>query len=136
MKTSISDERKMELFRTMARAWHEQDWETCAGLFAPDGILHSVMLAPVVGRQTIFDRISKLGGANKRVTLNIERMGVIDGALVVQRVDEITIDGRRGDCPAVGVIEFDGDKIQCWRDYYDRNMLARAAGHDTPKVQS
>jgi limonene-1,2-epoxide hydrolase len=135
MSSSISDARKIEIFRTMARAWHEQDWETCASLFAPDGILHSVMLEPVVGRQTIYDRISRLGGKHKSVTLNIERIGVIDGAVVVQRVDEIVIDGRRGECPAVGVIEFEGDRIARWRDYYDRNMLAGAAGHGSTEAR-
>ena len=128
MTDNVSDERKIEIFRTMARAWQAQDWTTCANLFAPDGVLHSVMLEPVVGRDTIYARISKLGAPNKRVTLDIQRMGVIDGALFVQRVDEIVIDGKVGRCPSMGVIEFVGDKIARWSDYYDRNQLARAAG--------
>lgn len=129
--TELDDAGKIAVFRRMARAWHEQDWRTCADLFAPDGVLHSVMLEPVVGRQTIHDRISKLGGSHKSVTLNIRRIGVIDGALVVERTDEITIDGRRGECPAVGVLEFEGDRIKRWSDYYDRAQLGRAAGHAT-----
>jgi limonene-1,2-epoxide hydrolase len=129
MSDAISDARKIEIFRTMAQAWHEQDWATCAALFAEDGVLHSVMLPPVVGRQTILERISRLGGAHKKVTLNIQRIGVVDGALFVQRVDEIVIDGRRGECPSVAVVEFRGDRIVRWSDYYDRNQLARAAGY-------
>ena len=129
MSESITDAEKIEVFRRMARAWHEQDWDTCAALFAPDGVLHSVMLEPVVGRQTIHERISRLGGAHKKVTLNIERIGVVDGAVVVQRIDEVVIDGRRGTCPAVGVIEFEGGRIARWRDYYDRAQLSRAAGY-------
>ena len=128
MTDTVSDERKIEVFRTMARAWHEQDWDTCASLFAPDGVLHSVMLPPVVGRDTIHARISRLGSPHKKVTLNIQRIGVVDGVLFVQRVDEIVIDGRRGECPSVAVVEFAGDKIARWSDYYDRNQLARAAG--------
>jgi limonene-1,2-epoxide hydrolase len=130
----ISDAQKIAIFRRMAQAWHEQDWATCADLFATDGVLHSVMLQPVAGRQTILERISKLGAANKTVTLNIERIGVVDGVLFVQRVDEIVIDGRRGTCPAMAVIEFDGDRIARWSDYYDRNQLARAAGY-TPEQE-
>lgn len=125
----ISDERKIEIFRTMASAWQAQDWDTCAGLFAPDGVLHSVMLEPVVGRETIRARIGKLGGAHKHVTLDIRRIGVVDGVLFVQRVDRIVIDGRAGECPAVAVVEFSGDRIARWSDYYDRSQLARAAGY-------
>lgn len=126
---SISAERKIEIFRTMAQAWQAQDFRTCADLFAPEGALHSVMLEPVVGRETIYNRISKLGGPGKRVTLNIHRIGVLGDALFVERTDEIVIGEHRGSCPAVGVLEFQGDKIIRWRDYYDRAQLERAAGH-------
>jgi limonene-1,2-epoxide hydrolase len=129
MSKPLSDEQKIAVFRRMAQAWQDQDWPACADLFAPDGVLHSVMLEPVVGRQAIYDRISKLGGANKKVTLHIHRIGVIDGALFCERTDEIVKDGRRGESPVVGVIEFEGDRIRLWREYYDRAQLARAAGY-------
>lgn len=129
-----SEERQVEVFRAMAEAWHAQDWDTCASLFAEDGVLHSVMLPPIVGRQAIHERIRKLGAPNKKVTLNIQRIGTMGGALFVQRVDEIVIDGRRGECPVVGVIEFRGDRIARWSDYYDRATLARAASY-TPEQE-
>ena len=115
----MTDQDKVAVFRRMAQAWHDQDWRTCAELFAPDGVLHSVMLEPAVGRQAIYDRISKLGGAHKKVTLRIHRIGVIDGALFAERTDEIVRDGKRGTSPVVGVLEFEGDKIALWREYYD-----------------
>ena len=89
MSTDTDDQKKMAVFRTMARAWHEQDWDTCASLFAPDGVLHSKMLAPIEGRDTIHARISKLGGDHKRVTLHIHRMGVIDGVLFVDHISAL-----------------------------------------------
>ena len=135
MIDSITDEQKIAVFREMARAWQAQEWRTCADLFAPDGILHSVMLEPVVGRETIYNRISKLGGAHKKVTLNIRRIGVIDGVLFVQRTDEIVIHGKSGSCPTTGVLEFSGDKIARWSDYYDRAQLGRAAGYTPEQVQ-
>jgi len=131
---TIDDAQKIAVFRKMAQAWHDQDWDTCASLFAPDGVLHSVMLEPVVGRDTIYARISKLGAPNKKVTLNIHRIGVVDGVLFVERTDEIVIDGRRGACPAVAVVEFAGDRIKLWRDYYDRATLARAAGYSAEQA--
>jgi limonene-1,2-epoxide hydrolase len=135
MNEPTRQQRQIEVFRTMGRAWHEQQWRTCADLFAPDGVLHSVMLEPITGREAIFERISKLGGAHKKVTLRIQRIGTIDGALFVERVDEIVNDGRRGECPVVGVLEFDDDdRILRWRDYYDRAQLSRAAGYGTEQA--
>lgn len=132
---SMTDDDKIAIFHRMAQAWHEQDWRTCADLFAPDGVLHSVMLEPVVGRQAIYDRISKLGGANKKVTLHIRRIGVIDGALFTERTDEIVLDGRRGEAPVVGILEFQDGKITLWREYYDRAQLMRAAGHGSAEQE-
>lgn len=129
MTTTLSDAQKIETFREMARAWQAQDWDRVSGLFAPDGVLHSVMLEPVVGRQAIHDRIVKLGGPDKRVTLHIHRIGVIDGVLFAERTDEIVVNGRQGLSPVVGVIEFNGPHIALWREYYDRAQLARAAGY-------
>jgi limonene-1,2-epoxide hydrolase len=128
----IDDERKIQTFRTLAQAWHDQDWRTIADLFAPDGVLHSVMLEPIVGREAIHQRICRLSAPNKRVTLKIHRIGVIDGALFVERSDEVEIDGRVGVSPVVGVVTFAGDRIALWREYYDRAQLARAAGY-TPE---
>ena len=136
MATMPTDEKKMETFREMARAWKAQDWDRVASLFAPDGVLHSVMLEPVVGREAIHSRISKLGGPHKRVTLHIHRMGVIDGALFVERTDEIVVHGRQGLSPVVGGVEFVGPHIALWREYYDRAQLARAAGYDQSTERS
>jgi len=131
---ATSEAAKIAMFRRMAQAWHDQDWDTCASLFAPDGVLHSVMLEPVVGRDTIHARISKLGAANKKVTLNIHRIGVVGEVLFVERTDEIVIDGRHGACPAVAVVEFRDGLIAKWSDYYDRATLARAAGYSAEQA--
>ena len=93
-----------------------------------DDITRSVLTQIIVEE---YNRISKLGGAHKEVTLRIHRIGSIDGALVVERTDEIVLNGVKGECPVVGVLEFTGDKIALWRDYYDRAQLERAAGHAT-----
>lgn len=134
MSSTISDAQKIAIFREMARAWEAKEWRTCADLFMPDGVLHSVMLEPVVGREAIYQRIVKLEAPNKEVKLHLHRMGVIDGALFVERTDEIVLDGISRSAPVVGVLVFEGSKISLWREYYDRAQLMRAAGH-APEAQ-
>jgi len=128
MSQDVNDATKIAAFKEMARAWQAQDWRACADLFAPEGVLHSVMLEPIVGRENIYQRICKLSAPNKQVVLNIHRIGVIDGALFVERTDEIVIDGRRGESPVVGVLNFDGDKIANWREYFDLNQFMNQMG--------
>ena len=135
MPAAITDAQKIAVFREMARAWQAKEWRTCANLFAPQGVLHSVMLDPVVGREVIYERIRKLEAPNKNVFLRIHRIGVIDGALFVEREDEIVLDGTSRSAPVVGVLTFEGSHIILWREYYDRAQLMRTAGH-APAAQA
>lgn len=124
----LTDDQKIAVFRAMADAWHRKDWRACADLLAPDGVLQSMMLEPVVGRETFHERIRKMEQPNKDVTLHIQRIGVIGGALFVERSDEVVIDGVSRRIPVVGVLEFRGPLISLWREYYDRAQLLRAQG--------
>lgn len=135
MQAQISDADKIALFHKMARGWEAKEWRTCADLFTPDGVLHSVMIDPVVGRETIYQRMVGLTKPNKEVRLLIHRIGVIDGALFVERHDEIILDGVSRKAPVVGVLEFEGSHISLWREYYDRAQLMRAAGHAPEAAQ-
>jgi len=128
MTSTLNDDQKIAVFRQMANAWEHKQWRTCADLLTPDGVLQSMMLEPVVGRETFYSRISKMAAPNKAVTLHISRIGVIDGAVVVERRDEIVIDGVSRSIPVVGILEFEGPLISIWREYYDRAQLLRAQG--------
>lgn len=125
----LSDEQKIEVFKKMKAAWERKDWRACVDLIASNGVLHSVMLEPAVGREVLFERFANLAKPNKDVKIHIHRIGVVDGALFVERTDELIIDGVSRTVPVVGVLEFEGEHISLWREYYDRAQMMRAAGH-------
>ena len=128
MTASLSDEQKIAVGREMAAAWKALDWRKVADMFTPDGVLHSMMVEPIVGREAIYKRVSGLGDGLDSITLNISHMGVIDGILYMERVDEFVIRGRAGSAPVMGVLEFDGPLISVWREYYDRAHLLKNMG--------
>jgi len=128
MSATLSDAEKIAKGREMAEAWRRMDWRKVADMFAPDGVLHSMMVDPIVGREAVFKRVSGLGDGLESITLNIRHMGVVDGALFMERTDEFVIRGRPGSAPVVGVLEFDGPLIKVWREYYDRAHLLKAMG--------
>ena len=128
MATSLTDEQKIAAGREMAAAWKAIDWRKVADMFTPDGVLHSMMVEPIVGREAIYKRVSGLGDGLDSITLNISHMGVIDGILYMERVDEFVIRGRAGSAPVMGVLEFDGPLISVWREYYDRAHLLKNMG--------
>ena len=128
MPITLSDEQKIAAGREMAEAWRVLDWRKVADMFTPDGVLHSMMVDPVVGRDAVYKRVSGLGDGLESITLNIRHMGVIDGVLYMERVDEFVIRGKTGSAPVVGVLEFEGPLIKIWREYYDRAHLLKAMG--------
>ncbi len=128
MAAGLSDEQKTAKGREMAAAWKAMDWRKVADMFTPDGVLHSMMVEPIVGREAVYKRVSGLGDGLESITLNISHMGVIDGVLYMERVDEFVIRGRAGSAPVVGVLEFDGPLISVWREYYDRAHLLKNMG--------
>lgn len=128
MSEMLTDEQKVAVGREMAEAWRALDWRKVADMFTPDGVLHSMMVEPIVGREAVYKRVSGLGEGLDSITLNIRHMGVIDGALFMERLDEFVIRGRPGSAPVVGVLEFEGPLIKVWREYYDRNHLLKAMG--------
>lgn len=128
MSTTLTDEQKIAVFRDMVSNWQDKQWRKCADLLAPDGVLQSMMIDPVVGREVFYERMVGHAAPNKKVVLHVHRVGVVDGAVVSERTDEIIIDGVSRSCPVVGIMEFDGPFIKHWREYYDRNQLLKAQG--------
>lgn len=55
---SGADEAKLAVVRAMMQAWHDLDWKRVGELFTEDGVLHSMMVPPVVGRAAIAARIA------------------------------------------------------------------------------
>ena len=124
-----TDASRIAVAREMIAAWKSADWRKVGDLFAENGVLRSMMLEPVVGREAIYKRIAALGaGAPDGVTLDVAHMGVIDGLVFIERTDRFVYKGKPGAVPVVGVLDIRDGKVQEWREYYDRAELERALG--------
>lgn len=126
---SSKDEKALAVVREMVQAWNDQNWDKFGELFAPDGVLHSMMLDPIVGREPVASRIKALGAGVEWIELELEHIGVIDGRVYIERKDRFIYNGHRGDVPVMGVLVINDDGlVQLWRDYYDRAQLLREMG--------
>jgi limonene-1,2-epoxide hydrolase len=119
---------KIEVVQNMIDAWNTRNWQRVGDLFTEDGILHSMMTDPIVGRKTISDRISAMGAGISSITLHIRNVGRVGDVVVIERVDEFVYKGHEGKVPVVGVLVVEGDKIKEWREYYDHAQLSGAMG--------
>ncbi|WP_296596330.1 SgcJ/EcaC family oxidoreductase [Phenylobacterium sp.] len=124
-----TDASRIAVVKEMIAAWKAADWKKVGDLFAEDGVLHSMMIEPVKGREAIYQRIAALGkGAPGGVVLDVSHMGVIDGLVFIERVDRFTYNGKPGAVPVVGILDVQDGKVKAWREYYDRAQLLKEMG--------
>src|SRR4051812_32099778 len=117
---SADDHAKVAVVRDILDSWSAQDWARVESLFAPDGVLHSVMSEPVVGRAAFADRLRVLHEGLERIQLHIKAIGVVDGRVFVERVDDFDVNGHHGEVPVVGVLRVEDGLVTEWLEYYDR----------------
>lgn len=115
--------------KKMIAQWEKLDGDAIADMFTEDGVLHSMMIAPIKGRENIRPRMKFLVENATHMRLNI-RTWATSGAdtVIIERTDEFTFKGRHGKVPVVGVLVIAGDKVKEWREYYDRAELLGAMG--------
>lgn len=122
-------DRNVTVVKKMIDRWEKLDGDGIADMFTEDGVLHSMMIAPIKGRENIRPRMKFLVENATHMRLNI-RTWATSGAdtVIIERTDEFTFKGRHGKVPVVGVLVIQGDKVKEWREYYDRAELLGAMG--------
>lgn len=123
-----TDAQKLATVRQMIDAWNQRNWQQVYDLFAQDGVLQSMMLPPTVGREAIQQRIGALAKGIDTIELRVRHIGVVDGVVFVERVDDFVYRGKHGAVPVVGVVEVEQGRVKAWREYYDRAQLIEAMG--------
>jgi limonene-1,2-epoxide hydrolase len=111
--SEADDARKVEVGQAMIAAWNAMDWDAAAALMTEDAVLHSMMIDPIVGSS---------------IDLQVRNMGVVNGTLYMERLDTFVCNGKPGATPVCGALEFEGDRIKVWREYYDRHHLLSEMG--------
>ncbi|GGI78355.1 hypothetical protein GCM10007973_13830 [Polymorphobacter multimanifer] len=125
---TMSTDPKIAVVEKMIDAWNTRNWQLVGDLFAEDGVLHSMMIEPVVGRAAIASRINAMGAGISQITLDIQRIGRVGDAVIIERVDRFTYKGHTGEVPVVGILTVEGNHVKVWREYYDRAQLVAAMG--------
>ncbi|MFN2329721.1 MAG: SgcJ/EcaC family oxidoreductase [Chromatocurvus sp.] len=119
----------------MVEAWNAVDLDRVIELFTPDGVLHSMMTEPVVGRDELRSHLQPLFDGIEELNLNLSRIVVDGDTVIIERVDEFVFKGKRGSVPVVGVLLIRDDAVAEWREYYDRVQLLTEMGMIPPAAE-
>jgi len=124
----MTNDEKIAVVQEILDSWSAQDWARVEALFAPDGVLQSVMSEPVVGRAAFAERLTVLARGLERIKLHIKAIGIIGGRVWVERVDDFDTNGHHGEVPVVGILSVENGMVTQWLEYYDRATLLRGMG--------
>lgn len=126
---AVEEPKEVQLARLALTTYEQMDWDEWVQLFAEDGMLHSVMRDPFVGREALKKRMIEfhhgIGIEPGTTSLKIRNIGkVADNVVMVERLDVWYQNGTKRQLPVVGVFVFDDDGlIEVWREYYDLATL-------------
>ncbi|HVH49069.1 MAG TPA: nuclear transport factor 2 family protein [Sphingomicrobium sp.] len=124
----VSQDPNVAVVMEMIEAWNERDGDRIADLFTEDGVLHSMMIDPIKGRETIRPRIKFLVDNATYMKIEPRNIATVGNTVFLERTDNFTFKGHTGSVPVVGVLDIKDGKVAEWREYYDRAELLEAMG--------
>ena len=104
--------------REFCAAWPERDVEKLLGWFTDDALYHNMPLEPVTGKNGIREVLNLFIPAED-VEAEITLLATRGNIVFTERIDRMTLGGKRVILPCAGVFEIRDGKIAAWRDYFD-----------------
>lgn len=127
-ESRVTEDPNVAVVMKMIAAWDARDANRIADMFTEDGVLHSMMIDPIKGRENIRPRMAFLVDNASYMKIEPRNIAVSGNTVFLERTDTFTFKGHKGSVPVVGVLEIRDGKVAEWREYYDRKELLEAMG--------
>ena len=127
-ESRVTENPNVAVVMKMIAAWDARDANQIADMFTEDGVLHSMMIDPIKGRENIRPRMAFLVDNASYMKIEPRNIAVSGNTVFLERTDNFTFKGHKGSVPVVGVLEIRDGKVAEWREYYDRKELLEAMG--------
>ncbi|MBO6764300.1 nuclear transport factor 2 family protein [Maricaulis sp.] len=123
--------RKTDILQSIIDVWcHDQDIDAVLAHVSDDLVWHysAISQPPKHGKAGAREFLEAYKAKVRNPRWRIFKVAETEDALFVEGVDEFdTADGHHAVVPYMGILEFDGDLISGWRDYFDRGSADRSA---------
>lgn len=109
-------------------AFGKLDLEALMGFFTEDAVYHNIPWPPANGRAAIRKVLEGFFKDMNMTSAKFEvRYQLATGNVVMnERVDYLTINGKKVSLPVMGVFEIENGRIKAWRDYFDAATFTTA----------
>lgn len=123
-ETTIHEDLTLAFFT----AWAEGDTDAVLAFFADDAVYHNIPVDPMVGHDQIRAMIDGFTTGLTVVEFRVLRMLADGPTVMTERVDIFRKDdGGLVELPVMGILEWEGDKLANWREYFDLNQFMTQA---------
>jgi limonene-1,2-epoxide hydrolase len=132
---------RFQVYQSVIAAWKKKDIDGVLSHMSDDIVWHyaAAISPPVLGHAGARKFMETFGARIGEVRWRVFDYAESGDRLFVEGVDEFfTTDGKRVATPYAGVLDFRGDLICGWRDYFDSGVAAgmQAGGAASPEVES
>jgi limonene-1,2-epoxide hydrolase len=115
------------IVREFCASWRERSIDKLLAYFADDALYHNMPMEPVTGKDGIRE-VMNLFVPAEDLEAEIVQLAVRGNVVFTERIDRMTIGGKKVVLPCAGVFEIRDGKIAAWRDYFDLATWQRQAG--------
>jgi limonene-1,2-epoxide hydrolase len=131
---SPDEEKRRQTVVDMHLAFSDIDPDYLTDLFTDDGVVHMVMLDPIIGREDL--RAMFVRWRDDYPNIHSELVHAVpDGESVLTHwIDHYDWNDRHYDIPIMGIVDFDGFRIRSWRLFFDR-IMANMVGGQYPDIE-
>jgi len=115
-----------EVIATFVAAVERGDIDEALKHMAPDCEYDNVPMGKNVGHEAIRQTLAMFVSPENPARFEVVRQAAQGNLVFNERVDRLTIGGKRVEVPVVGVWEVDpgSAKITLWRDYFDMGQVS------------
>ncbi len=106
------------IVREFCAVWPERNVEKLLTYFTDDALYHNMPMEPVTGKNGICEVLNMFVPAED-LEAEITHLATRGNVVFTERIDRMTIDGKKVVLPCAGVFEIRDGKIAAWRDYFD-----------------
>jgi limonene-1,2-epoxide hydrolase len=125
MAETVKDPEK--IVREFCAAWPQRSIDTLLAYFTDDALYHNMPMEPVTGKDGIRE-VMNLFVPAEDLEAEIVHLAARGNVVFTERIDRMTIGGKKVVLPCAGVFEIRDGKIAAWRDYFDLATWQRQSG--------
>jgi len=106
------------LVRDFMAAWERRDTAFILDRMTEDAVYHAMPLTPIVGKDALAPWVRKFEAVPPG-RLEVRHQLASGDAVMNERTDSITLNGKPVTLPICAVFEVERGRIRAWREYFD-----------------